>query len=109
MNERAAPGEWIGLAEQTRQALANLRADELEQLAARAQRMLDASGRDEARGRGESDRRGAAAGGTARVGMLRQHRLLRDLLLATEKNMDVLRRVRSGGARARETSSPWAR
>ena len=80
---------WIGLLDETREALAHLRAEELEALALRAQKALDAS-----------------SGSVANSGDLRElaarHRILGDVLRETERNILVLRRLR-----AREAEDLW--
>ena len=80
--EMAETGSWSGLIEETRHALATLRADDLEALAARAQAMSEAAGG-----------RGPVLHGVERAKAARQHRLLGDLLQATEGNLEVLRRL----------------
>ena len=92
---RGAPGEreeWCALLAETRQALAHLRADELQELAARAECRLRATlGEDWIRQRIPSP----ATRELPR--MARQHRLLRDLLRATRRNVAVLQRLRERG------------
>jgi hypothetical protein len=95
--ERAGAGDWNELLEQTRRALATLRAEDLEELAARADCMLSATVGDEwIRQRIPRPRTQEL------VDLTRQHRLLGDLLLATDRNLTVLRRLRE---RADEQSS----
>jgi hypothetical protein len=93
----------MGLLAQTRAALAHLRAEELEELAAKAEAMLaswessgDSSGISPRCGAPELESRSAAIG--------REHRLLGDLLAATGENLRVLRHSRA----PREGSSRWA-
>jgi hypothetical protein len=77
--------QWKTLLDETRQALANLRADELEELAARAECMLAATlGTEPVRQRMSRPH----ARDIAHVG--KQQRLLGDLLLATGSNLKVL-------------------
>ena len=86
------------LIEETRQALATLSADDLEELAVRAQLMLDGiDGPTRARTPRDEEIRRAAAG----------HRAIGDLLCATASNMAVLRRLRD--RRSQEMNPPWAR
>jgi hypothetical protein len=92
MAERNA---WIGFVEETREALANLRTDELEVLALRAQAALEAT--SVPRG---ADLRELAA----------RHRVLGDVLQATASNLNVLRRLRGqDGFRNPGGSTRWAR
>lgn len=103
--EMAGTDAWRGLLEETRLALATLRADDLEALAVRAQAMFEAA-----------SERGPLVNGVERAKVARQHRLLGDLLQATESNLEVLRRL-SGGAsdrmrgrtRAGEVDRRWVR
>jgi hypothetical protein len=88
MAEMAGKDSWSGLLEETRQALATLRAEDLEELAARAERMFDAAAGLESR-----RRQGPGIRGVERAKVAREHRLLGDLLLATDKNLQVLRRL----------------
>jgi hypothetical protein len=104
MAETAGTDSWSGLLEETRQALATLRAEDLAELAARAVRMYDGAAGSEPRRRQRPGIRGAE-----RAKVAREHRLLGDLLLATDKNLQVLRRldgrlherVRAGGGNER--------
>lgn len=96
---------WGELLADARQALATLRAEELEDLAARADCMRRATtGEDWIRQRIPRPQAGEA------VKLLREQRLLGDLLAATKQNLEVLRRLR-GDMRgcAGEGSSRWAR
>ena len=89
VRERAGAGDWNGLLEQTRQALATLRAEDLEELAARANCMLSATvGDDWIRQHIPRPQ------GQELFDLTREHRLLGDLLLATARNLAVLRRLR---------------
>jgi hypothetical protein len=89
VRETAGAGDWKGLLKQTRQALATLRAKDLEELAARADCMLSATiGDDWIRQRIPRPQ------AQELVDLTRQHRLLGDLLLATDRNLAVLRRLR---------------
>lgn len=72
--ERSGRDQWRGLLEETRLALAALRVDDLEQLAARAERLAGLSGRRVATGQPEVER---------------EHRLLHELLLVTHSNISV--------------------
>ena len=86
---------WIGLVEQTREALANLRTEELEAIAGRAQEALAAGSSSESSDSNfRVDLRELAA----------RHRVLGEVLEATEKNLAVLRRLRG-----RDEGSQWVR
>ncbi len=82
---------WIGLVEETREALAHLRTDELEALALRANAALEAT----AVPRGDDWRELAA-----------RHRVLGDVLQATANNLNVLRRLRG---QEPDGSTRWVR
>jgi hypothetical protein len=98
---------WSGLLAETRQALANLRAEDLEELAEHAERMLRSMRAWELARRGGLELRA-----TARRRSMREHKLLGELLQATDSNIAVLRRLCTGGVdrvgAARE-SARWAR
>ena len=79
-----------GLLAETRAALASLRADQLEELAARADAILS-----------------AGSPSVPNPAALREHRLLGDLLEATGENLRVLRRLRN--LASAEGSSRWER
>lgn len=101
MAERPGTDGWSGLLAETRQALAGLRAEELEELAARAECMwMAVAGEDWIRQRIPRPQ------AQETVRLARQHRLLGDLLAATERNLKVLRRLRGRGG---EERSRWAR
>jgi hypothetical protein len=85
--------DWIALMRETREALAHLRTDELEALAQRANAALDATAKNVPRG---DDLRELAA----------RHRVLGDVLQVTERNLNVLRRLRG---QEPEGSARWAR
>jgi hypothetical protein len=106
MAQNARATEWSGLLESTRLALSTLRLDDLEKLAARAEQMLDAmTERDSMRAAGPrldpGDRRK----------VLGEHRLLGSLLAATDRNLDLLRRLHGSPARsgAGGLDSRWVR
>jgi hypothetical protein len=104
---RVGKGDWSALLARTRQALANFRAEELEQLAARAEGMLAAERAVKLQGRGRPAERG-----TKRAGLAQEHHLLGELLLATDRNIEVVRRllVRFAGRDCGgEGRSRWAR
>jgi hypothetical protein len=103
--ETIGAGDWNGLLEQTRHALATLRAGELEELAARADCMLSATvGADWIRQRIPRPQAQELAA------LTRQRRLLGDLLLATDRNLAVLRRLRGGADEgAGRMRSRWER
>jgi hypothetical protein len=95
---------WSGLIEQTRGALATLDVQDLEELAARAELMLDEAASLGAWGHG--------SGETERAGIVREHRLLGDLLAATGRNLEVLRRLgrdRRMLPACREVNRRWVR
>jgi hypothetical protein len=71
--------QWIGLLDETRYALANLRTEDLEELAERAQRALASNV-----GVLPPDHRELAA----------RHRVLGEVIAATGQNLNVLRRLR---------------
>jgi hypothetical protein len=104
--ERAEAGDWGGLLAQTRRALATLRAEDLEELAARADCMLSATvGPDWIRQVPRPEAQEL-------LGLTRQNRLLGDLLNATGKNLAVLRRLRGaecGVTGAGKAESRWVR
>jgi hypothetical protein len=96
----ARTDSWSGLVDETRQALATLRSKDLEELARRAQAMFD-----EAHGqKGQPVRPQLSA--EERAKLTGEHRLLGDLLQATENNLKVLRRLH-GRARSGEVNTPW--
>ena len=85
MAGRAAVTEWNELLAETRQALSTLRAEDLELLTVRAEEMLAVTSVCASRiDRGECR------------GLGREHRLLGHLLTATDRNIEVLRRLRGG-------------
>jgi hypothetical protein len=90
--EMAEADAWCGLIAEARHALAMLRAEDLEALAIRAQTMIEAAG-----GHGPEFRE------KERTKVVRQHRLLGDLLHATRQNLEVLRRLRGGTSGHRDT------
>jgi hypothetical protein len=107
VSERAEAGDWSGLLAQTRQALATLRAEDLEELAARADCMLSATvGDDWIR------QRIAKPQAQELLDLRRQNRLLGDLLVATDRNLAVLRRLRGSdceGTGAGKAELRWVR
>jgi hypothetical protein len=106
-NERAGRNGWSELLAQTRQALATLCAEDLEELAARADCMLSAAvGHDGIRQRIPRPQEQEL------VDLTRQNRLLGDLLHATDRNLAVLRQLRGdeyGRTHTRKVNSRWAR
>lgn len=105
--ERAGAGDWSGLLAQTRQALATLRAEDLEELAARADCMLSATVGDDL-----IRQRIPRPQAQELLDLTRQNRLLGDLLLATDRNLAVLRRLRGddcGRTGPGKVRSRWAR
>jgi hypothetical protein len=104
MRKRTEAGDWSGLLAQTRQALATLRAEDLEDLAARADCMLNATvGDDWIRQRIPRPQAAELRD------LTRQNRLLGDLLVATDKNLAVLRRLRGGEREGAGVESRWVR
>jgi hypothetical protein len=96
--------EWSGLLESTRLALSTLRLEDLEKLAARAERILETT---------------AVPGPSAKLSLtpsqrrkvLDQQHLLESLLVATDRNLAVLRRLRGASALSRVSGldSRWVR
>jgi hypothetical protein len=107
VSERGEGGDWGGLLVQTRQALATLRAADLEELAARADCMLRATvGQEGIRQRIPRPQ------AQELHNLTRQHRLLGDLLLATDRNLAVLRRLcgdKGDRTRAGKVNPRWVR
>ena len=103
MAQNARATEWSGLLESTRLALSTLHLEDLEKLAARAEQMLDAASmRDSVRPRIDPGERRKIHEG---------HRLLGSLLAATDKNLDILRRLHGSPGRngASGLDSRWVR
>jgi hypothetical protein len=107
MPQQSGKNEWSLLLAEARQALSTLRADELTELAARADCMLEATlGIDSIRQRMPTPQ------GQHLEELTREHRRLGDLLAATHRNLKVLRGVRTDGrgcARTGEEDSRWVR
>ena len=104
MAETVGTDSWSGLLEETRQALSMLRVEDLEELSTRAERMFDAAAGLESR------RQRRVLRGAERAKVAREHRLLGDLLRATDKNLQVLRRLEGrlhGRTRAGEGNERW--
>jgi len=96
--ERAGTGAWCELLAATQQALACLRADELEELSRLGEQMLRATRAGE-----------SALPGREHAGMLMaRHRSLGDLLAATGSNAQVLRRLHERGSIG-EGNARWLR
>jgi hypothetical protein len=104
---RSGTNEWSMLLAETRHALETLSAEDLEELAARAECMLAATlGLDTVRQYLPRPQ------GTDLIAMTQQQRLLGDLLRATDQNLAVLHRLhnRAGDRhRAGEVNSRWVR
>jgi hypothetical protein len=104
---QSGKNEWSLLLAEARQALSMLRADELTDLAARADCMLAATlGMDSIRQRMPPPQ------GHELEELSREHRRLGDLLAATHRNLKVLRGVRvdvRGSTRVEEEGSRWVR
>ncbi len=105
MTEKTGMNEWVVLIGDTRLALSTLHAEQIEEVRARAEWMLSATfGHDAIR------QRMAPPWETQLLELTREHRLLHQLLVATKRNLDVLRRTR-GDFRATvgEVNSRWER
>lgn len=105
-DEIAGTMEWGRLIEEARMALSTLRAGDLEELAGRAERMFGESVRGTQR-RGKPKLFGANLSCVTA-----QHRLLGNLLIATQKNLEVLRRMHTEARDERlaeRGNLPWAR
>jgi hypothetical protein len=97
MTARSGTDPWTVLLDEVRRALAHLRAEDLEELSARAECMLHATvAEDPVRQRMPRPELCE----TNDLG--RQHRLLGALLHATDANLKVLKRT------VGEVNSPWA-
>lgn len=109
-NEMTARNEvngWSDLIATTRDALATLRAEDLEQLASRATILLDGALGYELMRRGT-----LSFSETELIEVTTEHRLLGALLAATDRNIQVLRRLRcSAGCDSSglEVNSRWVR
>jgi hypothetical protein len=110
--EMARTDAWSGLLEETRRALSTLRAEDLEELARRAQTMFQQAETQQTCQPGSplsppgNSPKGISAAEWAKLSV--EHRLLGDLLQATEKNLKVLRRLRDR-SRSGEGNTPWVR
>jgi hypothetical protein len=104
---KSAANGWSALLEETRLALSTLCTEDLEELAARADCMLSATlGDDPVR------QRIPRPHGRELLELTKEYGLLSDLLVATDVNLKVLRRMRghkSGHARVGEATSRWVR
>jgi len=107
MDASSGTNEWNVLLAETRHALETLCAEDLEELASRAECMLAATlGFDMIR------QHLSRPQGPDLIAMTKQQCLLGDLLRATNQNLAVLQRLRNrAGARPRtgEVNSRWAR
>jgi hypothetical protein len=102
---KAEAYRWETLLEQARAALSSLRADELDQLALRAESMAVRTRASGPELQPDQQLYRADAANLAEA-----HRMLGDLLLATSKNLEVLRRLRRRRSHAcdpREVNSRW--
>jgi hypothetical protein len=88
----AAMNSWSGLLEETRTALATLRAADLEELSVRADRMSDVNAGAEL-----LHRHTAGIQPVELPNVMSEHRLLGDLLIATDRNYQFLRRLQNRG------------
>ena len=98
---------WTELLRQARTSLSALRGEELEELAGRAECMLEATIGD-----GAVRQRMPGPQRELMTGMAREHGLLRSLLLETDQNLRVLRGLRQDGprsVRSGEVDSRWVR
>lgn len=105
MESKAGVNEWVVLIGDTRLALSKLYAEDIEELGARAECMLSATfAHDSIR------QRIARPRDNQLLNLTREHRLLHELLVATESNIRVLRRT-CGNCRATvgEAGSRWER
>ena len=107
MSEMAKSDSWSGLVEETRKALATLRAEDLDELAQRAQTMFNQAEAPATSHSGLLQTRPQISD-EDRVRLNAEHRLLGDLLQATEKNLKVLRRLHDR-AISGEVDTQWAR
>jgi hypothetical protein len=101
LTDRAGADTWSRLLTAVREALAGLKAEDLEALAARAERMLEAAYEC-----------GMLVPQPELGALKTEYRLLRDLLLATDRNIQVLRRAcerKRSDADAGEVRRPWVR
>jgi hypothetical protein len=98
---------WTDLLRQARSALSSLRVEDLEDLAGRAECMLEATiGSDGVRQRMRAPREDTMPG------LAKERGLLRSLLVETDRNLKVLQRTRQdgrAGARGGEVNSRWVR
>jgi len=111
MPDRLGTNEWRGLLEQTRHALSTLRAEDLEALAAHTERVFHATSCSEPESQGRPKARPQLPQPEVAT-LAREHHLLSELLLATEKNIEVLRILQSrqpGRTPAGELNSRWVR
>ncbi len=103
---KSGPDQWSLLLQEARHALASLRAEDLGELAARAECMLAAT-------LGPTSIRQRIAKPTLSnlSTMSREHRLLGDLLTATRANLKIVNRTRTGlgTSRTAEVNSRWVR
>jgi hypothetical protein len=100
--EKCGTGDWSDLLASTRDALAGLRADELEQLARRAECAGEASAAQAL----SAEYNDPFAWQSSDV--VREHRLLFDLLRATNDNLLVLKRLQDQAA-TQEVNARWVR
>jgi hypothetical protein len=100
--ERSDTGVWSELLGATRDALAALRADDLEELARRAECMAEVSVAQ------ASSAKCYVAFSPQLSRVVREHRLLADLLRATHSNLQVLKRLDQQAASG-EVNSRWVR
>jgi hypothetical protein len=107
MAETHGTDAWSGLLADAREALANLRADDLELLAFRAEKMLEPPVKAE-----PPSHEGGGLAGRKLAKLEKEHRLLGDLLRATDDNLQVLHRLRGcirGHASSRGVNARWVR
>jgi hypothetical protein len=98
---------WSDLLRQARSALSSLRAEDLEDLAGRAECMLEATV-----GEGVVRQRMRGPQKEAMLGLARERGLMRNLLVETDRNLKVLQRLRQdgrAGGRNGEVDSRWVR
>jgi hypothetical protein len=109
-DDRSRLTDWLAILDDTRNALANLRAGDLEALAARAQAFLDEASSSAglpAHRAQVSTARSAPLQNEAMQKISAGHRVLGELLHATAGNLAVLRRSR--GRHGEPEGLPWVR
>jgi hypothetical protein len=93
MEDNSGAREWCGLLQETRRALSTLRAEDLEELAARAERIFEMNPCLE-----PTKRAGSEVLRSDMASLTRERHLLGDLMLATHRNRRVLQRLHRGAS-----------